>query len=153
MHKENPTMNSPSKQKTALNTLLGLFIMSMESSSISTYRLTKRLWNVLISKRGRQTGSVYYVGLLWCPIIQRFRPVAHFDLYKPNLRFADFPVVQKMIERSIRFAVDYGVLFEINTVAFRKEWPSSYLAKDFVEVCVLLLTQGSAYVKSLFFLR
>ena len=53
-----------------------------------------------------------------------------------------------MIERNIRFAVDYGVLFEINTVAFRKEWPSPYLAKDFVEVCVLLLTQGSAYVKS-----
>ena len=49
-------MNSPSKQKTALNTLLGSFIMSMESSSISPYRLTKRLWNALISKKedGRQ---------------------------------------------------------------------------------------------------
>ena len=77
-------------------------------------------------------------------LIQRFKPevIAHFDLcrlYKPNLRFADFPAVQKMIERNIRFAVDYGALFEINTAALRKKWPSPYPAKDVVEVCVLLL--------------
>ena len=81
--------------------------------------------------------------------------IDHFDLcrlYNPNLRFADFPVVQKMIERNIRFAVDYGALFEINTAALRKDWPSPYPAKDIVEVCVLLLlTQDPAYLKSLFF--
>ena len=72
-------------------------------------------------------------------LIQRFKPevIAHFDLcrlFKPNLRFADFPVVQKMIERNIRFAVDYGALFEINTAALRKEWSSPYPAEDVVEV-------------------
>jgi histidinol-phosphatase (PHP family) len=71
-------------------------------------------------------------------LIQRFKPevIGHFDLcrlYKPNLRFADFPVVQTMIERNIRFAVDYGALFEINTAALRKLWPSPYPAKDVVE--------------------
>ena len=72
-------------------------------------------------------------------LIQRFKPevIAHFDvcrLYEPNLRFADFPVVQKMIERNIRFAVDYGVLFEINAAALRKGWSSPYPAEDVVEV-------------------
>ena len=91
-------------------------------------------------------------------LIQRFKPeiIAHFDLcrlYKPNLRFADFPVVWKMIERNIRFAVEYGALFEINTAALRKEWPSPYPAKDVVEVCILLLTQDPTYVNRPFPLR
>ena len=75
-------------------------------------------------------------------LIQRFKPevIGHFDLcrlYDPNLRFADFRVVWKMIERNIRFAVDYGALFEINTAALRKGWSSPYPAKDVVEVCIL----------------
>ena len=74
-------------------------------------------------------------------LIQRFKPevIAHFDLcrlYKPDLRFADFPVVHKMIERNIQFAADYGALFEINASAFRKKWSTPYPAEDVVEVCI-----------------
>ena len=77
-------------------------------------------------------------------LIQRFKPevIAHFDLcrlYNPDLRFGDFPVVQKMIERNIRFAVDYGALFEINAAAFRKKWRTPYPAEDVVEVCLCYL--------------
>lgn len=74
-------------------------------------------------------------------LLQRFKPevIAHFDLcrlYNPGLRFADFPVVQRMIERNIRFAVDYGALFEINAAAFRKKWSTPYPAEDVVKVCI-----------------
>ena len=84
-------------------------------------------------------------------LIRRFKPeiIAHFDLcrlYNPDLRFADFPVVQKLIERNIRFAVDYGALFEINAAAFRKEWPTPYPAEDVVEVLYLLLDKNQSYV-------
>ena len=83
-------------------------------------------------------------------LIQRFKPevIAHFDLcrlYNPNLRFADFPVVQKVIERNIRFAVDYGALFEINTAALRKGWSSPYPAEDVVEVMYIILTQDPVH--------
>ena len=79
-------------------------------------------------------------------LLQRFKPevIAHFDLcrlYKPDLRFADFPSVQRVVERNIRFAADYGALFEINAAAFRKKWLTPYPAKDVVEVCVLALTK------------
>ena len=88
-------------------------------------------------------------------LIQRFKPevIGHFDLcrlYDPNLRFADFPVVWKKIERNIRFAVDYGALFEINTSALRKGWPSPYPAEDVVEVLMHILPmQKSSLCQSL----
>ena len=76
-------------------------------------------------------------------LLQRFKPevIGHFDLcrlYNPDLRFADFPVVQRMIERNIRFAVDYGALFEVNAAAFRKKWQTPYPAQDVVEVCIVV---------------
>jgi histidinol-phosphatase (PHP family) len=52
-----------------------------------------------------------------------------------------------MIERNIRYAVDYGALFEINTAALRKGWPSPYPAEDVVEVCVYYMTQDPAYLR------
>ncbi|KAF8809444.1 histidinol phosphate phosphatase H [Phlegmacium glaucopus] len=72
-------------------------------------------------------------------LLERFKPevIAHFDLcrlHNPDLRFADFPVVRKRVERNIRFAVDYGALFEINAAAFRKKWPTPYPAEDVVEI-------------------
>ena len=81
-------------------------------------------------------------------LIQHFKRevIAHFDpcrLYNPNLRFADFPVVQKMIERNVCYAVEYGALFEINTAALRKGWQSPYPGEDVVEVCYIILTQDS----------
>ena len=81
-------------------------------------------------------------------LLQRFKPevIAHFDLcrlYNPDLRFSDFPAVKKAIERNIRFAVDYGALFEINSAAFRKKWSTPYPAEDIVEVCAYILTKIS----------
>jgi histidinol-phosphatase (PHP family) len=58
-------------------------------------------------------------------LIQRFKPevIAHFDLCRftiPTFALQIFPLSRKMIERNIRYAVDYGALFEINTAALRK---------------------------------
>lgn len=72
-------------------------------------------------------------------LIRRFKPeiIGHFDLcrlYSPSLRFADYPAVYGKITRNIRFAVEYGALFEVNAAAFRKKWNTAYPAEDVVEV-------------------
>jgi histidinol-phosphatase (PHP family) len=73
-------------------------------------------------------------------LIQRFKPeiIGHFDLcrlFRPSLRFNDYPSIWQKIQRNIRFAVDYGALFEINAAAFRKNWDTAYPGKDIIEVC------------------
>jgi len=71
-------------------------------------------------------------------LLQRFKPeiIGHFDLcrlYKPSLRFGDYPSVCKKIDRNVRYAVEYGALFEINAAAFRKHWNTAYPAEDIME--------------------
>lgn len=71
-------------------------------------------------------------------LLQRFKPeiIGHLDLcrlYKPSLRFRDYPSVCEKIERNVRYAVEYGALFEINAAAFRKHWSTAYPAEDIVE--------------------
>lgn len=71
-------------------------------------------------------------------LLQRFKPeiIGHFDLcrlYKPSLRFGDYPSVCEKIERNVRYAVEYGALFEINAAAFRKHWSTAYPAGDMIE--------------------
>ena len=106
----------------------------------STYRKALQSFSIEKEEEDRQEAFMLAYFDAQYELIQRFKPevIAHFDLcrlYDPNLRFADFPDVLKKIERNICFAVDYGALFEINTAALRKNWPSPYPAKDVVEVC------------------
>ncbi|KAI0795602.1 polymerase/histidinol phosphatase-like protein [Abortiporus biennis] len=72
-------------------------------------------------------------------LFQRFHPevIGHFDLcklYNPSLSFASFPSAWEKAKRNIRYAVDYGALFELNAAALRKGWSSSYPAIDIVQV-------------------
>ncbi|KAF8958114.1 hypothetical protein BDZ97DRAFT_1924012 [Flammula alnicola] len=71
-------------------------------------------------------------------LIRRFKPeiIGHFDLcrlYTPSLRFGDYPAIYEKVKRNVRFAVNYGALFEINAAAFRKKWNTAYPAEDVVE--------------------
>ncbi|KAG6888549.1 hypothetical protein C0995_007421 [Termitomyces sp. Mi166 len=71
-------------------------------------------------------------------LLTRFRPqiVGHFDLcrlYNPGLVFADYPAAWAKVERNVKFAIDYGALFEVNAAAFRKGWDSAYPAPDVIE--------------------
>lgn len=71
-------------------------------------------------------------------LMQQFKPevIGHFDLcrlFRPSLRFTDYPPVWQAILRNIRFAVGYGALFEINAAAFRKKWDTAYPGRDIIE--------------------
>ena len=72
-------------------------------------------------------------------LISRFKPeiIGHIDLcrlYNPQLQFKDFPEAWSKFDRNIRYAVDYGALFEFNAAAFRKGWETAYPSKDVVDV-------------------
>ncbi|KAF8627140.1 hypothetical protein AX17_006357 [Amanita inopinata Kibby_2008] len=72
-------------------------------------------------------------------VLRRFRPeiVGHIDLcrlYRPELCFADFPRALEKLKRNIRFANDYGALFEVNTAAFRKRWETAYPGRDVIKL-------------------
>jgi histidinol-phosphatase (PHP family) len=72
-------------------------------------------------------------------LFSRFHPeiIGHFDLcrlYRPSLRFRDFPSAWLKLERNVQFAIGYGALFEVNAAALRKGWQSAYPAEDVMEV-------------------
>ena len=72
-------------------------------------------------------------------VLERFRPevVGHIDLcrlYNPGLLFSDYPRAEEKLERNIRFAADYGALFEASAAPFRKGWDTGYPGKDVLEV-------------------
>lgn len=78
-------------------------------------------------------------------LLHRFHPeiIGHLDLcrlYTPELRFSDYPLAWKKLERNILFAIEYGALFEVNAAAFRKKWESAYPALDVLEVCCLTMS-------------
>jgi histidinol-phosphatase (PHP family) len=72
-------------------------------------------------------------------LMRRFHPevIGHFDLcrlYRPALRFQDYPLVWEKIERNVRYATEYGALFELNAAAFRKGWDNAYPGSDVIQV-------------------
>lgn len=74
-------------------------------------------------------------------VLARFFPevVGHVDLcrlYNPALRFADYPQAHEKLKRNIKFAVEYGALFELNAAALRKGWTAAYPGEDVVEVII-----------------
>ncbi|KAI0355997.1 histidinol phosphate phosphatase H [Trametes cingulata] len=83
-------------------------------------------------------------------LMRRFRPevIGHFDLcrlYNPSLRFQDYPIALERILRNVRFAVEYGALFELNAAAFRKGWDAAYPGEDVVEI---ILEAGGRFALS-----
>lgn len=69
-------------------------------------------------------------------IMERIHPevIGHFDLcrlYTPRLSLRD---VWSRVERNVRYAIEYGAVFELNAAAFRKGWNSAYPGPEIVEV-------------------
>ena len=80
-------------------------------------------------------------------LMQRFHPevIGHFDLcklYNPTLRFRDYPDALARIRRNVRYAVEYGALFELNAAAFRKGWDDAYPGEDVIEVRLISTLDG-----------
>ena len=72
-------------------------------------------------------------------VLEKFHPevVGHIDLcrlYSPRMEFSDYPRAEEKLERNIRFAADYGALFEASAAPFRKGWDTAYPGKDVLEV-------------------
>ncbi|EPT00907.1 hypothetical protein FOMPIDRAFT_1162212 [Fomitopsis schrenkii] len=83
-------------------------------------------------------------------LLTRFHPeiVGHIDLcrlYTPTLRFRDYPVVWDKLERNVRYAIDYGALFELNAAALGKGWDASYPGED---VAKLIMQHGGRFALS-----
>lgn len=75
-------------------------------------------------------------------VMSKFHPeiIGHLDLcrlYNPTLLFATYPRAQKLLERNINYAVQYGALFEVNSAAFRKGWDTAYPGEDVAKVDTL----------------
>lgn len=72
-------------------------------------------------------------------LITHFEPpiIGHFDLcrlYLPCIRLDDQPQVWERVERNVREVVRYGGLFEVNTAAVRKGWPTPYPGPEVLRV-------------------
>lgn len=85
-------------------------------------------------------------------LLDRLRPeiVGHFDLcrlYYPDLDFRSFHTVWAKIERNIKFAVEYGALFELNASAFRKGWRTGYPGVEVFDVRPFSLTLVAAHIR------
>ncbi|KAG9125382.1 histidinolphosphatase [Ceratobasidium sp. 392] len=80
-------------------------------------------------------------------LMERIHPeiIGHFDLcrlYTPNLSLRP---VWPLIERNIRYAIEYGAVFELNAAAFRKGWDCAYPGRDIVQ---LIKSLGGTFVLS-----
>ncbi|ESK92743.1 histidinol-phosphatase [Moniliophthora roreri MCA 2997] len=74
-------------------------------------------------------------------LLERFRPeiIGHIDLcrlYRPSLRLEDYRRAWASLERNIRFGVEYGALFEVNSAALRKNWDTAYPGQDVLRLIV-----------------
>ncbi|KAJ3527938.1 hypothetical protein NMY22_g9596 [Coprinellus aureogranulatus] len=72
-------------------------------------------------------------------LLQRFKPevIGHFDLcrlFAPHYVFSEYPAVWEKVIRNIRYAVEYGALFEVNAAAFRKKWNTAYPGEEVLKV-------------------
>jgi histidinol-phosphatase (PHP family) len=86
-------------------------------------------------------------------LMRRFHPeiIGHFDLcrlYRPALRFKDYPAVWAKVERNVQFAAEYGALFELNAAAFRKGWDDAYPGSDIIQVCYFPLDTSNIFTDS-----
>ncbi|TKY84664.1 hypothetical protein EX895_006566 [Sporisorium graminicola] len=75
-------------------------------------------------------------------VLQRLKPevIGHFDLFRlftPQLELQE-PRIWAKVQRNIRFAVEYGALFECNAAAFRKGWNTSYPGKELLQLILSL---------------
>ncbi|KAK1230310.1 hypothetical protein PQX77_006603 [Marasmius sp. AFHP31] len=64
-------------------------------------------------------------------LLKRFQPdiVGHVDLcclYTPSLRLSTFTRAWDMLRRNVKYAIEYGGLFEVNAAAFRKNRSTAY---------------------------
>lgn len=76
-------------------------------------------------------------------LFQRLKPevIGHFDLvrlYHPALDFRAYPEAWAKVERNVRFAVEYGAVFEVNASAFRKGWETAYPGSEVFDKIVEL---------------
>ena len=67
--------------------------------------------------------------------------IGHFDLfrlYNPSITFSAIstPSIWERITRNVRYAIEYGALFEVNAAAFRKGWGTGYPGKEIAQVNV-----------------
>jgi histidinol-phosphatase (PHP family) len=75
-------------------------------------------------------------------LIKKFHPkvIGHFDLIKlfapQDYQFSS--AVKEKIDRNIRYIVDYGGLFEINTRSLKKSLPYPYPQPDILKVSLFL---------------
>ncbi|KAJ7118024.1 Polymerase/histidinol phosphatase-like protein [Mycena crocata] len=74
-------------------------------------------------------------------LLQRFKPevVGHIDLCRlctPTLKISDYPEAWERVKRNILYAIEYGVLFEVNAPALRKGWSTPYPGEDLLEIIV-----------------
>ncbi|KAI0340246.1 histidinol phosphate phosphatase H [Trametopsis cervina] len=72
-------------------------------------------------------------------MMNRIKPevIGHIDLcrlYRPSLRFADYPAAYERLRRNVQFAVEYGAVFELNAAAFRKGWSEAYPGEDVIKI-------------------
>ncbi|CAE6448457.1 unnamed protein product [Rhizoctonia solani] len=80
-------------------------------------------------------------------LMERIHPevIGHFDLcrlYTPDLSLQ--PVWER-VERNVRYAVEYGAVFELNAAAFRKGWDCAYPGRDIIK---LIQALGGTFVLS-----
>ncbi|KAN0060019.1 hypothetical protein ACQY0O_007992 [Thecaphora frezii] len=74
--------------------------------------------------------------------MQKLRPevIGHFDLfrlYRPETTL-DSTEIWSKIERNVRYAVEYGALFECNAAAFRKGWKTAYPGREVLDLILSL---------------
>ena len=91
------------------------------------------------TEHGRMEGFLCAYFDAQCEVLERFRPevVGHIDLcrlYNPELVFSDYPRAKEKLERNIRFAVNYGAIFEVSAAPFRKGWDTAFPGTDVLEV-------------------
>jgi histidinol-phosphatase (PHP family) len=72
-------------------------------------------------------------------VLSRFHPevVGHIDLcrlYVPTLNLRLYRRAWVKLERNVKFAIEYGALFEANAAALRKGWDASYPGRDVLKV-------------------
>lgn len=83
-------------------------------------------------------------------LLQRVHPeiVGHIDLcrlYNPKLRIGDYPSAWEKVTRNVKFAVEYGAMFELNAAALRKGWDGCYPGEDVLQ---LILGFGGRFALS-----
>lgn len=88
--------------------------------------------------------SYFYAQL---QLMERIHPevIGHFDLCRLYTPLLSLQEVWPQVERNVRYAIEYGAVFELNAAAFRKGWDSAYPGRDIVQ---LIQSLGGTFVLS-----